>query len=179
LQGPFQADGLQGRYEVAQLYSDGEFAKALQGSLTAIRLKVLLAPPLLASRDKVTGHLRKRGFSRWCSGVGLLARQEMLRGTSFDIFGYTTERRTERALPGEYTAMIVARRPSLDLPQAGRARRTPELVRSWPVKSQCRALQPECTDLRPPSPGRSRRRRSRGAFGIFNERPWAVSLTEQ
>jgi indolepyruvate ferredoxin oxidoreductase len=53
-------------YEVARLYSDGEFAKALKEQFDGEPgVKVSLAPPLLASRDKVTGHLRKREFGSW------------------------------------------------------------------------------------------------------------------
>ncbi len=33
-------------------------------------------------------------------------RAEVLRGTALDIFGYTAERRTERALIGEYEATV-------------------------------------------------------------------------
>ena len=37
---------------------------------------------------------------------GLLARLKGLRGSAFDIFGYTAERRTERALIGEYVTTV-------------------------------------------------------------------------
>ena len=60
-------------------------------------VKVSLAPPLLASRDKVTGHLRKREFGSWIfRAFELLTRFKFLRGTAFDPFGYTAERRMER-----------------------------------------------------------------------------------
>ena len=95
-------------YEVARLYSDGEFGKALKEQFDGdASVKVSLAPPLLASRDKVTGQLRKREFGSWIfKAFDLLTRLKFLRGTAFDPFGYTAERRMERALPGEYGAMI-------------------------------------------------------------------------
>jgi len=37
---------------------------------------------------------------------GVLAKFKALRGTAFDVFGYTEERRTERALIGEYRALV-------------------------------------------------------------------------
>ena len=87
-------------YEVARLYSDGEFAKALKeqfdgdsSSRSASRRRCF------ATRDKVTGHLRKREFGAWMfRAFELLARFKFLRGTAFDPFGYTAERRMERAL---------------------------------------------------------------------------------
>jgi indolepyruvate ferredoxin oxidoreductase len=96
-------------YEVARLYSDGEFAKALKAQFDGDPgVKVSLAPPLLAQRDKATGHLRKREFGGWILGAfDILRRFKFLRGTAFDPFGYTSERRMERALPVEYSTMIL------------------------------------------------------------------------
>ncbi len=106
--GLFKLMAYKDEYEVARLYTDGEFAKALQEQFDGdASVKVSLAPPLLAQRDKTTGHLRKREFGPWVfSAFKMLARLKSLRGTAFDIFGYTAERRMERALPGEYSAMI-------------------------------------------------------------------------
>ena len=50
-------------------------------------------------RDKITGHLRKREFGGWIFGAfKILTRLKILRGTALDPFGYTSERRIERAL---------------------------------------------------------------------------------
>jgi indolepyruvate ferredoxin oxidoreductase len=106
--GLFKLMAYKDEYEVARLYSDGEFAKALKEQFDGdASVKVSLAPPLLASRDKVTGHLRKREFGSWIlQAFDILTRFKFLRGTAFDPFGYTSERRMERALPGEYSATI-------------------------------------------------------------------------
>ncbi len=91
-------------YEVARLHSDGEFARALKDEFEGdYRLKFHLAPPLLARRDPHTGIPRKRAFGPWVLPVfKLLSRLKGLRGTAFDPFGYTAERRAERTLIAEY-----------------------------------------------------------------------------
>src|SRR5690606_32664710 len=95
-------------YEVARLYTDGTFAARLNREFTGdYRLEFHLAPPLLAQRDPVTGHLRKRAFGQWMlTAFRLLARLRFLRGTAFDIFGRTEERRRERALISEYETLV-------------------------------------------------------------------------
>ena len=96
-------------YEVARLYSDPAFRAALAETFAgAARLKVHLAPPLLAWRkDAKTGRPRKIAFGGWIfPAFRLLARLKGLRGTAFDPFGYTAERRMERALIEEYRALI-------------------------------------------------------------------------
>ena len=86
-------------YEVARLYSDGEFRRQLQAQFEGdFELRFNLAPPVLSRRDPATGELRKREFGPWVmAAFSWLARLRGLRGTPFDIFGYTGERRHERA----------------------------------------------------------------------------------
>lgn len=101
-------------YEVARLYSDGAFRRQLAATFEKdgasgqkLRLEFHLAPPLLARRDPATGLPRKMSFGPWMMGAfGLLAKLKGLRGTAFDIFGYTQERRTERKLIADYEALI-------------------------------------------------------------------------
>ncbi len=95
-------------YEVARLYTDGTFLKKLQRQFAGeFTLEYHLAPPLLASRDPATGEPRKRVFGPWMRHVfTVLARLRRLRGTVFDIFGYTKERRMERRLIAEYEATL-------------------------------------------------------------------------
>ncbi|MDI4234997.1 indolepyruvate ferredoxin oxidoreductase family protein [Bradyrhizobium sp. Arg237L] len=133
--GLFKLMAYKDEYEVARLYTDGEFAKALKEQFDGEPgLKVLLAPPLFARRDKVTGHLQKREFGPWVfSAFNLLARLKRLRGTALDIFGYTAERRMERALPGEYSAMILRHlgKKPLDVPRLAALAKAAELVRGY------------------------------------------------
>jgi indolepyruvate ferredoxin oxidoreductase len=96
-------------YEVARLYADGSFAKQVERELGGehLRFYVHLAPPLLARTDKVTGEPKKITFGPWIFPLfGLLAKFKFLRGTVFDPFGYSTERKTERALVRDYEAML-------------------------------------------------------------------------
>ena len=65
-----------------------------------------LAPPFWAKRDP-QGELRKNAYGPWMLGLMRgLARLKWLRGTAFDPFGRSAERRTERALPAEYLALV-------------------------------------------------------------------------
>ena len=96
-------------YEVARLYAAPEFRARLADQFAGgPRLKVHLAPPLLAFRkDAKTGRPRKIAFGGWIFPLfRLLAKAKGLRGTLLDPFGYTEERRMERALIGEYRALI-------------------------------------------------------------------------
>ncbi len=91
-------------YEVARLYTDGRFlskvSQQFEGDYT---LKLHLAPPLLSRKDKQTGHLIKREFGVWVLTVmSVLKRFKFLRGSLFDPFGYTNERKRERALLTDY-----------------------------------------------------------------------------
>jgi indolepyruvate ferredoxin oxidoreductase len=94
-------------YEVARLYTDGSFDRELRKRFKGGTLTFHLAPPLLAKRDPVTGVPRKMTFGPWMKrAFGVLAWLKFLRGTRFDLFGHTHERRRERALVGEYRSMI-------------------------------------------------------------------------
>jgi indolepyruvate ferredoxin oxidoreductase len=95
-------------YEVARLYTDGEFERRLAEQFEGdFKLALHLAPPLLARLDPDTGRPRKRRFGRWMlSAFRPLARLRFLRGTPLDPFGYSAERREERRLIGDYEALI-------------------------------------------------------------------------
>ncbi|MCD8515362.1 MAG: indolepyruvate ferredoxin oxidoreductase family protein, partial [Burkholderiaceae bacterium] len=90
-------------YEVARLYTDGAFQQKLAEQFEGdVKLRFHLAPPLLAKKN-AKGELVKQTYGPWMlKAFGLLARFKGLRGTPWDVFGYTEERRTERALIGEY-----------------------------------------------------------------------------
>ena len=96
-------------YEVARLYTDGSFAKQVAREFDGdkLRFEFHLAPPLLARRDETTGLPRKMSFGPWLMpAFGLLAKLKFLRGTRFDPFGRSLERRTERKLIEDYEAML-------------------------------------------------------------------------
>jgi len=96
-------------YEVARLYSDGEFLKRVQAQFEGDwKLRFHLAPPLFARRDQ-HGHLIKRSYGPGMLRVfRVLARMRGLRGTKLDLFGYTAERRAERELIREYRETLAA-----------------------------------------------------------------------
>jgi indolepyruvate ferredoxin oxidoreductase len=96
-------------YEVARLYTDGSFLKQVAATFDGdnLRFEFHLAPPFLARRDKTTGLPRKMSFGPWMMPLfRLLAKLKFLRGTAFDLFGYTAERRTERRLLEDYRTLL-------------------------------------------------------------------------
>ena len=95
-------------YEVARLYTSGEFLAQLRRQFEGQpKLKIHLAPPLVAQRDPATGRPRKRAYGPWMlTAMRHLARCKRLRGTPFDPFGYSAERRLERRLIAEYEAVL-------------------------------------------------------------------------
>jgi len=95
-------------YEVARLYADGDFRRKIEGMFEGdYRMVFHLAPPLLARKDPVTGEPRKMRFGPWTMGLfRILSKLRFMRGTAFDVFGYSEERRTERALIREYEETV-------------------------------------------------------------------------
>jgi indolepyruvate ferredoxin oxidoreductase len=95
-------------YEVGRLYSSPAFDKALSDQFEGHRkLEFHLAPPLIARRDKATGEPRKMRFGPWMRPLfRLLAKGKRLRGTAFDIFGYSAERKLERQMIADYEKLV-------------------------------------------------------------------------
>jgi indolepyruvate ferredoxin oxidoreductase len=95
-------------YEVARLYTDGQFEAKIRNTFEGdFKLHFHLAPPLFAKRDPATGRLRKSEYGGWTFlAFKLLAKLRFLRGSALDVFGYTRERRTERRLISEYESTI-------------------------------------------------------------------------
>jgi indolepyruvate ferredoxin oxidoreductase len=93
-------------YEVARLYAAPEFKAMLEAQFSKTqRISLWLAPPLLCAIDAATGRPKKRKFGPWMlKAMGVLAAFRGLRGTVADPFGYTRERRAERALAAEFLA---------------------------------------------------------------------------
>ncbi len=103
-------------YEVARLYADPAFQRQLREAFDGdFKLKFHLAPPLFSERDLETGELRKKTYGSWVfTAFKVLARMKGLRGTPFDIFGYSAERKHERALIDAYEATIAELLERLD-----------------------------------------------------------------
>lgn len=95
-------------YEVARLYSDRRFKQELAQQFEGnYSLEFHLAVPMLSKKDKKTGHLIKRKYPGFVLSLfSMLAKLKFLRGTRWDIFGYTEERKLEQALIGEYRDLI-------------------------------------------------------------------------
>jgi indolepyruvate ferredoxin oxidoreductase len=94
-------------YEVARLHTQAAFHDKLDSMFEpGYRLHHHLAPPLIAkTNDK--GELVKQAFGPAVQTVfKLLAPLKALRGTAFDLFGRTAERRSERQLVTDYRATV-------------------------------------------------------------------------
>jgi indolepyruvate ferredoxin oxidoreductase len=122
-------------YEVARLYTSGEFRRRLEQQFEGdYTLRFHLAPPLLARKD-AQGHLVKREFGPWVfTAFRVLAKLRFLRGSPLDVFGYTAERRGERALVGRYFATVERLLDGLDAGNAALAAQiasVPEDIRGY------------------------------------------------
>jgi indolepyruvate ferredoxin oxidoreductase len=123
-------------YEVARLYADPTFRSSVEAQFEGdYKIAFHLAPPLLARRDPTSGRPRKMQFGAWMMPVfGLLARLKGLRGTRFDLFGLTEERRTERRLITEYETVVEELIENLDQanhPIAVEIASVPERIRGF------------------------------------------------
>ena len=88
-------------YEVARLLLDSR-SKAEAEFDGDLKMTLHLAPPILSGTGP-DGRPKKREFGEWMLGpLKLLKSMKGLRGTPLDIFGYTAERKMERALIRQY-----------------------------------------------------------------------------
>ena len=126
-------------YEVARLHSDARFlnqvAAQFEGEMGKdFKLAYHLAPPISAKRND-KGELQKQRFGPWMlKAFRFLKHFKGLRGTPLDPFGRSAERRTERALIGEYRESIEEVLRGLDpanLPLALEIARIPEMIRGY------------------------------------------------
>ncbi len=94
-------------YEVARLYSDGRFSRALEENFEGdLTLSFHMAPPLLVKSSDGTPPVKVR-YGPWLLRVmRWLAMGKRVRGTWLDPFGRTAERCMERALAERYAEMI-------------------------------------------------------------------------
>ncbi len=108
-QGLFKLMAYKDEYEVARLHADGAFAAKI-GEMFDGEVKLVhhFAPPILGKTD-AQGRPVKQAFGPWMHrALPWLAKLKLLRGTAFDPFGRTEERRTERALIQDYRASVEA-----------------------------------------------------------------------
>lgn len=95
-------------YEVARLYTDGNFQRQLADQFEGdLKLEFHMAPPLLA-RPKNGQPPKKIVLGGWMlPALKLLAMGKTLRGSWFDPFGHTEERRMERELVAQFEQRAV------------------------------------------------------------------------
>lgn len=112
----FKLLAIKDEYEVARLHVESGFLDRVSQQFEGdYKLVFNLAPPLFAKCDPHTGLPKKSEFGPWIVPVfRLLAKLRGLRGTALDVFGYSVERRQERALIQRYEAVIAEVLPLLE-----------------------------------------------------------------
>jgi indolepyruvate ferredoxin oxidoreductase len=102
-------------YEVARLYSQPGFWAEIDRTFAGdFKVHFNLAPPLLAKKD-ADGHLVKAEYGPWIRHAFRALRHfKFLRGTAFDPFGRTEERRLERQSIEDYFARVEELLATLD-----------------------------------------------------------------
>lgn len=94
-------------YEVARLFTDPAFQAAMADQFDGdYKIAFNLAPPMLTGTAP-NGRPKKREFGPVTLKLfGLLAKMKGLRGTAFDIFGKTAERKAELVMIAEYESDV-------------------------------------------------------------------------
>ncbi|WP_077033191.1 indolepyruvate ferredoxin oxidoreductase family protein [Pelomonas sp. KK5] len=122
-------------YEVARLHVETGFFERIKEQFDGkLSLRFHLAPPLLARKDE-RGHLVKKAYGPGVAVVfKALARLKGLRGTPFDPFGYTAERRDERQAIRDFESLVCGIAIELDderMPLAMELARLPQTVKGF------------------------------------------------
>ncbi|MBR1270688.1 indolepyruvate ferredoxin oxidoreductase family protein [Bradyrhizobium sp. AUGA SZCCT0222] len=129
-------------YEVARLYTDGRFEKQLRDQFEGdFKFNFNLAPPILGGGLDALGRPKKRAFGAWMMPVfRMLAKMKGLRGTAFDIFGHSADRKLERDLIAGYekdVATVLGLLSPLTLDIAVEILSLPDRIRGYgPVKEK-------------------------------------------
>jgi len=127
-------------YEVARLYTDGSFRKKVGNEFAGdYRIKFHMAPPIFNRGFDDQGRPKKSVFGPWMYGaLSVLKHLKFLRGTAFDPFGRTDERKLERRMIADYRARmekISARLDVSNLSVAVEIASLPDEIRGYgPVK---------------------------------------------
>lgn len=95
-------------YEVARLHMQTGFLDQLHREFEGgFKVNYHFAPPFMNGAIDARGRPVKRRFGQWMqTPLRVLAGLKGLRGTAFDPFGYSAERRMERDLIGWYEGLI-------------------------------------------------------------------------
>ncbi len=129
-------------YEVARLHAESGFVEELRRRYgRGARLRFHLAPPLLSRRRDARGRPLKKEFGAWILPLfRMLAKLRGLRGTPFDPFGRTAERRMERRLIADFERTVDTLLDGLSAANVDRASQVAKLfldVRGYgPVKEE-------------------------------------------
>jgi indolepyruvate ferredoxin oxidoreductase len=122
-------------YEVARLHTGAAFASKLADMFEGdYHLQFHMAPPVLGAGD-TEGVPRKKTYGPWMlSLMRVLASCKGVRGTVWDVFGRSEERKQERALVEQYRAAIESLLPRINaanLDAAVAFARLPETIRGY------------------------------------------------
>ncbi|MBD1552585.1 indolepyruvate ferredoxin oxidoreductase family protein [Pseudomonas typographi] len=137
----FKVLAIKDEYEVARLFTRGDFLKTIEATFEGdYRLRFHLAPPLL-NRAKAGKAPKKSSYGPWMlRGFRLLAKLKFIRNTPLDPFGYTHERKVERAWLREYEQILdelLAGLSPNNLKLAAELAQLPDAVRGYgPVKER-------------------------------------------
>ena len=129
-------------YEVARLFTDGHFEAQLRDQFDGdFKISFNLAPPLLGGAKDALGRPKKRAFGAWMwPAFRMLAEMKGLRGTAFDIFGHSADRKLERDLIAGYekdVAHVLSVLSPLTLETAIEILSLPDRIRGYgPVKEK-------------------------------------------
>ncbi len=123
-------------YEVARLYSNGEFMRQLDETFEGdYRFYFNMAPPLISRRDSNTGIPKKIRFGSYMMPCfKMLACCKGIRGKWFDPFSYTSERRNEKLWASKYLQTMERIGETLtveNLPLAVKIAQLPEQIRGY------------------------------------------------
>jgi len=129
-------------YEVARLFTDGRFEQQLRDQFEGdYKISFNLAPPMVAKEKDALGRPKKRVYGpRMMTGFRWLARMRFLRGTPFDVFGYSADRKLERELIADYekdVAAVLSQLSSANADIAVELLSLPDRIRGYgPVKEK-------------------------------------------
>jgi len=132
----FKLMAIKDEFEVARLYAEPDFMKRVAESFEGdYSLRFHLAPPLFSSPDPKTGEVKKVIFGPWMlTAFKWLAKARRWRGSRWNVFGRTAERRQERQLLADYEADLAALAKILSptlLPDAIALAALPEKIRGY------------------------------------------------